>query len=85
MRSDWATLVVNREGFILLFVNYIFFSLIVLSCLLFLLCLAHSTSPPWNIMTSLTILAFSFVMVNMVLADYVVQTIHTKRDFKSFL
>ncbi|KAH3697874.1 hypothetical protein DPMN_085447 [Dreissena polymorpha] len=85
MRADWTTLVLNREAFILIFVNYIFFSLIVLSCLLFLMCLAHSSSPPWSMMTSLTILAFSFVMVNMVLADYVVQTIHSKRDFKNFL
>ncbi|WAR23179.1 hypothetical protein MAR_036848 [Mya arenaria] len=85
MRADWTTLVLNREGFILIFLNYVFFSLIVLSCLLFLLLLAHSSSPPWSLTTSLTILAFTFVMVNMILADYVVQTIHTKRDFKNFL
>jgi len=35
--------------------------------------------------TSMTILAFCFVMVNIVLADYVVQTINTKRDFKNYL
>jgi len=85
MRADWTTLVLNREAFILLFLNYVFFSLIVLSSLLFLLCLAQSSSPPWNMTTSMTILAFCFVMVNIVLADYVVQTINTKRDFKNYL
>lgn len=84
MRADLATLVLSRESVILLFVNYLFFSVIVLSCLLFLLCLAHSSSPPWNMATSVTILAFSFVLINVVIAHYVVQTLRTKREFRNF-
>lgn len=79
MREDWAAEITNREGLILLFVNYTFFSVIFLVCLLFMLCLANTTSSPNDLLMSLMLLATSFVLVNVIIADYVVCTIHLRK------
>lgn len=85
MREDWVAHFVNKEGLVLLVVNYAFFSIIVLSCLIFLLCLAHAASPPTDMLTSLMLLALSFVMVNVVLADYVVNTMRTNKELRTYI
>lgn len=82
MREDWLTQIENREGLIILFVNYTFFSVVSLVCLLFVLCLTHTTSPPNDIMYSISFIAYSFVVVTIILADYVVYTINSHREIR---
>lgn len=80
MREEWVSEITNRDGLIILFVNYTFFSVIFLVCLLFMLCLANTTSSPNDLLMSMMLLATSFILVNMVIADYVVCTIYAHRD-----
>lgn len=85
MRRDWLAEIPNKEGLILIFVNYTFFSLMFLVVLLFLLCLAHATSPPSDIFSSLTLLALSFLILNVFIADYVVCMIRSQREIHSVI
>lgn len=82
MHEDWLIQIENREGLIILFVNYTFFSMVSLMCLLFVLCLSHTTSPPSDIMYSISFIAYSFVVITIILADYVVYTINSHREIR---
>jgi hypothetical protein len=46
------------------------------------LCLTHTTSPPSDIMYSISFIANTFVVINIVLADYVVYTINSHREIR---
>lgn len=85
LKESWLTEIVNREELILIFVNYTFVSLIFLVCFLFMLCIAHATSSPNDVLTHLMILACAFVMVNLVIANYVVKSMRLKKDMYRFI
>lgn len=81
-RADWATPIINRESLVLLFVNYTFFCVIMLGFILFLLCLTHTAAPAIDMIASMTFLAVCFVMVNMVVANYLVHTMNINRELR---
>jgi hypothetical protein len=85
MRHDWSTEVLDRERIIILFVNYTFFAIVFLICFLFVVCCYQTTSNPSDIITSLMLVAFSFLVVNIVIADYVVYILKSHKELKPIL
>lgn len=85
MRQDWSTEILDRGSIIILFVNYTFFAIVFLIFLLFVLCFYQTTSAPSDIITSLLLVAFSFLIANIVIADYVVYVLKSNKELKPIL
>lgn len=85
MRQDWSSEILDRESIIILFVNYTFFAIVFLVLLLFIVCLYQTTSTPSDIVTSLMLIAFSFLFANVVIADYVVFVLKSNTELKPML
>ena len=82
MRADWTTQVLDQDKLVLLFINYMFFSIVVLSFITFLVCIASVSSLDLDIHTLMTLLAVSFIMVNIIVADYLVHTMNINREVR---
>lgn len=85
MRQDWSMEILDRDSIIILFVNYTFFAIVFLVLLLFIVCLYQTTSTPSDIITSLMLIAFSFLFANVVIADYVVFVLKSNTELKPML
>lgn len=83
-RADWTAQVLDHEKLVLLFINYTFFSIIVMTFVLFLMCLTQVTSVYLDMHSLMTILAICFIMVNITVADYLVHSMHINREVKLF-
>ena len=82
MRADWTAQVLDQEKLVLLFINYMFFSVIVMTFILFLMCLAQTSSLAMDTHTMMTLLAVCFIMVNIIVADYLVHTMALNNEIK---
>ena len=81
-RADWTAQVLDHEKLVLLFINYTFFSIIVMTFILFLMCLTQATSVNIDTYSVMTILAICFIMVNITVADYLVHTMNINKEVK---
>lgn len=79
-KSQLSSSVLNKDGVILLFINHAFFTVIMLGFILLLLSLINTSVAAANLIPSVTILITCFVLVNvnMLLANYLVQTIQAQ-------
>lgn len=77
--------VVNREALVFLCINYAFFSVVVLSFILFMIILTHTSSSQDDLLTSMAIMAMCFIFVDLIVANFLVQTIHMNMEVKLIL
>ena len=82
MRADWTTQVLDQDKLVLLFINYMFFSVIVMTFMLFLMCLTQLSSVAVDSHTVMTLFAICFIMVNIVVADYLVHTMNINKEVR---
>ena len=80
--ADWAVQVLDQEKLVLLFINYTFFSIIVMTFILFLMCLSQASSITLDAHALMTILAICFIMVNLVVADYLVHAMNMNKELR---
>ena len=81
-KAEWAVQVVDQEKLVLLFINYMFFSVIVMTFILFLMCLTQTTSIALDAYTMILVLAVCFIMVNLMVADYLVKTMSINKEIR---
>lgn len=81
-RVDWMLQVVDHEKLVLLFINYIFFTFIIMIFLLFLMCITQTMSLALDTYTMMTLLAVSFILINIVVANYLVHTMQVNKEVK---
>ena len=79
---DLAAQILDHQKIILLCVNYMFFSIVVTMFLLFLMCLSQISTFALDTSSTLGLLAICFIMMDLVLANYVVDTINLKKELK---
>ena len=82
MRADWGSQFVNREALVFLCINYAFFSVVVLSFILFMIILTHTSSTEDDLMTSLAIMSTCFVFIDLIVANFLIQTINMNMEVK---
>lgn len=82
MRAHWTTQVLDQDKLVLLFINYMFFSIIVMTFILFLMCLTQISSIAIDANTVMTLMAVCFIMVNIIVADYLVHTMNINREVR---
>ena len=81
-RADWTAQILDQDKIVVLFINYMFFSVIVLMCMLFLVFLTQIATISLDIYTLMLLLALCFIMTNIIVADYLVHTMLVNRDIK---
>ena len=74
--------VVDREKLVLLFINYMFLSFVVMTFLLFLMFITQIMSLALDAYSMMTLMAISFIFINIVVANYLVQTIQMNQEVK---
>ncbi len=79
---DLAAQLVDHQKLILLCVNYLCFSIVVTMFLLFLMCISQISSIALDTYSTLGLMAFCFITMDLVLANYVVDTINMKKEMK---
>ena len=82
MRVDWMVQVVDHEKLVLLFINYIFFSFIITIFLLFLMCVTQTMSLALDTYTMMRLLAVCFILINIVVANYLVHTMQVNKEVR---
>jgi len=82
MRADWTGQILDQDRLVLLFVNYIFFSFIVMTFVLFLMCLTQTTSLQLDISSMMSLLTLCFIMGNIILANYLVYTMQVNNEMR---
>ena len=74
---------VNREALVILCVNYAFFSVVVLSFVLVIMLMTNTSQTHQDLMTSLSMMAFSFIFIDLVIANFLVESIRLQTEIKS--
>ena len=82
MPADWTTEALDQEKLVLLFISYMFFSIIVMTFIIFLVCITQISSVAMDIHIIMTLLAVSFIVVNIVVADFLVHAMNLNRDIR---
>lgn len=82
MRAELAGHVIDQDRLVLLFINYMFFSVIVMTFVLFLMCLTQTASFALDAHTMMTLLAVCFIMVNLMVADYLVNSMNINKEIR---
>lgn len=77
--------VMNHEALVFLCINYAFFSVVVLSFILFMIILTHTSSSQDDLLTSLAIMATCFIFIDLIVANFLVQTMHMNMEIKHIL
>ncbi len=80
--ADLVAQILDHQKIILLCVNYMLFSIMVTLFLLFLTCLSQVSAFALDMCSSLGFLVMCFVMMNIILANYVVHSINVNADVK---
>ena len=83
VQSDWNSDILDQEKLVILFINYMFFSVIIMVFMLFLMCLTQLTSFALEFNTVMTLLPVCFIVTNIVIADYLTHTMHINREIKT--
>ncbi|KAI0214392.1 hypothetical protein LSAT2_000519 [Lamellibrachia satsuma] len=78
--STTAMLILEQDRLIVLIVNYMFLSMFVTLSFCLIMCFTQSSSGPLDERTTINIMAVCFIMINIVVADCLVYTMHTRRE-----
>ena len=82
MRLDWSAQVLSEDALLVLFINYLFFSMIILLFISFVILLTQ-TSTQIDLHAVLSILVGCFMFMNIIIANYVVFAMQlVNRDVK---
>jgi len=74
---------VNREALVILCVNYAFFSVVVLSFVLVIMLMTHTSHTYQDLMTSLSMMALSFIFIDLIIANFLVESIRLQTELKA--
>lgn len=74
---------VNREALVILCVNYAFFSVVVLSFVLVIMLMTNTSQTQQDLMTSLSMMALSFIFIDLVIANFLVESIRLQTEMKT--
>jgi hypothetical protein len=81
MRVDWTSQVLSDDALLVLFINYLFFSMIILLFISFVILLTQS-SMQINADAILSLLVVCFMLMNIIIANYLVYAMHLSRESK---
>ena len=82
MQADWTSQVLDQEKLVVLFINYLFLSIIVMVFMLFLMCLTQMTSFALDFNVVMTLLPICFIITNIVVADYLVNAMNINKEIR---
>ncbi|GFN94541.1 hypothetical protein PoB_002104700 [Plakobranchus ocellatus] len=83
LRSGVSMQFVNREALVILCVNYAFFSVVVLSFILVIMLMTNTSQTHQDLMTSLSMMALSFIFIDLVIANFLVESIRLQTEIKA--
>ncbi len=79
---DLAARLLDHQRIILLCVNYMFFSVVVTLFLLMLICLSQMSSVTVDTCSSIGLLIVSFILMDLILANYVVKILNLDSEWR---
>ena len=82
--QPWADLtgqILNQERLLLLCINYVFFSIVMTVFILLVMSFSQMMVITLDIPTAVSLLTVCFLLADITVADYIVQTMKTGREF----
>lgn len=83
LRGGISMQFVNREALVILCVNYAFFSVVVLSFVLVVMLMTNTSQTHQDLMISLTMMALSFIFIDLIIANFLVESIRLHTEIKA--